>query len=114
VDRPDPRELLDRLDAGQDVPAAEVAAAVRALAKAFAAAHPGRTVELRIPPYVAVQAIAGPVHKRGTPPNVVQTDPLTWLRLALGTVSFGTAVASGLVQAAGPRSDLSAQLPVLS
>jgi hypothetical protein len=69
---------------------------------------------VRVPPFVAVQAIAGPRHTRGTPPNVVETDPLTWLRLASGRVSFATAVADGAVRASGTRADLSAYLPVLS
>jgi len=107
-------ELLDRLEAGQDVPRSELAAVVRDLANAFAAAHPGRSVEVRIPPFVAVQAVAGPRHTRGTPPNVVETDAVTWLRLATGRTAFAAAVSSGAVRATGPRSDLSEHLPVLS
>ena len=59
-------------------------ATVRLLAEILAAQAPGRSVEVRVPPFVAVQAIAGPRHTRGTPPNVVETDPMTWLRLATG------------------------------
>lgn len=105
-------DLLDRIERGEQVPRAELAAAVRASAKEFAATHPGRSVELRVPPFVAVQAIEGPAHKRGTPPNVVETDPVTWLRLAAGRTSFADAVSAGTVRATGPRSDLGSYLPL--
>ena len=67
-----------------------------------------------MPPFVAVQAIEGPRHTRGTPPNVVETDPITWLRLATGRFAFADAVAAGLVRASGSRADLADQLPLLS
>ena len=66
-----------------------------------------------MPPFVAVQAVPGPRHTRGTPPNVVETDPITWLRLATGRVEFAAAVATGAVNASGSRADLSAYLPLL-
>jgi Bacterial SCP ortholog len=91
-----------------------LAATVRTLAQALAAQAPGRSVELRVPPFVAVQAIAGPRHTRGTPPNVVETDPLTWLRLATGRLPFADAVRDGLARASGTRADLAPYLPVLS
>lgn len=75
---------------------------------------PGRSVELRVPPAFAVQIVAGPTHTRGTPPNVVETDPRTWLRLATGRISFAAAVAEGAVRASGSRADLSAVLPLFS
>lgn len=87
-----------------------LAGATRTLAEIFAAQVPGHTVELRVPPFVAVQAIAGPRHTRGTPPNVVETDPLTWLRLATGRLSWAQAP----VRASGTRADLAPYLPVLS
>lgn len=62
----------------------ELAAAVRLTARTLAALAPGASVEVRVPPFVAVQCIAGPRHTRGTPPNVVETDPRTWLRLVAG------------------------------
>jgi len=92
---------------------AALACAARALAELLARQAPGRSVELRVPPFVAVQAVAGPRHTRGTPPNVVQTDPLTWLRLATGRTSWPDAVAGGAVAASGARADLSPYLPVL-
>lgn len=86
--------------------------AVRHLLDRLAAAAPGRTVEIRVPPYAAVQAIAGPRHTRGTPPNVVETDPRTWLELATGRLAWADALARGLVSASGARADLSAHLPL--
>jgi uncharacterized protein (TIGR03083 family) len=91
-----------------------LAAATRALAEILAAQAPGRSVEVRVPPFVAVQAVAGPRHTRGTPPNVVETDPRTWLRLATGRITFAAAVAQGAVRASGNRADLTPHLPVLS
>jgi hypothetical protein len=91
-----------------------LAATVRALAEFLARRAPGRSVEVRVPPYVAVQAVPGPRHTRGTPPNVVETDPLTWLRLATGRLAWADAVADGSVRASGTRADLSDHLPVLS
>jgi hypothetical protein len=110
--RPDPAEVRDAVAAVMDwlrdeaSPAPqrpELAAAVRLTARALAAAAPGSSVEVRIPPFVAVQCIAGVRHTRGTPPNVVETDPRTWLLLATGLTSLHTAVAAGLVSVSGSR-----------
>jgi len=87
--------------------------AVRYTLEELAARHPGRSVEIRVPPFGAAQAIAGPRHTRGTPPNVVETDPQTWLALAVGDLTWGDAVASGALRDSGVRADLSAQLPLL-
>jgi uncharacterized protein (TIGR03083 family) len=106
------RSLPDRGPVRLHRPA--LASATRALAEILAAQAPGRSVEVRVPPFVAVQAIPGPRHTRGTPPNVVETDPLTWLRLATGRIAFADAVTSGTVQASGLRADLTAYLPLLS
>jgi hypothetical protein len=86
---------------------------VRQLARALAELAPGRSVELRVPPHVAVQCVAGPRHTRGTPPNVVEVDPGAFLDLALGRRTWADAVHSGLVRASGERADLSAWLPLL-
>jgi uncharacterized protein (TIGR03083 family) len=91
-----------------------VAVAVRLFASILAARAPGRSVELRIPPYAAVQCIEGPRHTRGTPPNVVETDGPTWLELATGRLAWGDAVAAGRLAASGERADLSARLPLLA
>ncbi|MEV5411404.1 sterol carrier family protein [Thermopolyspora sp. NPDC052614] len=87
-------------------------AAVRHLLDGLAAAAPGRTVEVRVPPYAAVQCVPGPRHTRGTPPNVVELDPRTWLELATGRLSWADATASGRISASGTRADLSPYLPV--
>ncbi len=93
-------------------PRAVVGAAVKTTARWLAQHVPGRSVELRVPPHVAVQCIEGPRHTRGTPPNVVETDAATWLRMATGQVDWATAVAEGRVTASGNRADLSAHLPL--
>jgi hypothetical protein len=91
---------------------ADVPAAVRVTLGWLAQAHPGRSVEVRVPPYGAVQAVAGPRHTRGTPPNVVETDPATWLGIVSGRVRWSDAVGDGRVRASGTRSDLSELLPL--
>ena len=94
-----------------------LAAATRLLADGLAVSAPGGAVELRIPPFAVVQCVQGPRHTRGTPPSVVETDPLTWIRLATGRTSW--ARAAGLdgdvaqLTAGGERSDLSSLLPVI-
>ncbi len=85
----------------------------RTLAAVLADRYPGHAVEMRVPPFAAVQCVSGPRHTRGTPPNVVETDPVTWLRLATGRVGWAAATASGRVRASGDRSDLSGLLPLL-
>jgi Bacterial SCP ortholog len=79
----------------------------------LAARAPGRAVEVRVPPYAAVQCIEGPRHTRGTPANVVETSPVTWVRLAVGLLAWADAVAGGLVRASGVRADLAGCLPLL-
>ena len=74
---------------------------------------PGSSVEVRVPPWGAVQAIEGPAHTRGTPPAVVEMSPAVWLQIATGTQAFDDALAKGLVQASGERSNLSAWLPLI-
>ncbi len=93
-------------------PRSVLGAAVKTSARWLAQQVPGRSVELRVPPHVAVQLVPGPRHTRGTPPNVVETDAATWLRLATGELSWADAVAQGTVGASGNRADLSAHLPL--
>jgi hypothetical protein len=93
-------------------PRGVVGAAVKTTARWLAQQAPGRSVELRIPPHVAVQCVEGPRHTRGTPPNVVETDAATWLRLATGQQTWDDAVAEGKVVASGNRADLSPHLPL--
>ena len=89
------------------------ATAVRYLLQLLAENAQGNTVEVRVPPYGAVQAIEGPRHTRGTPPNVIEMDATTWLALATGGESWATALAAGRVAASGSRADLTEHLPIL-
>ena len=95
---------------------AVAAADTKALVKHYLAVleecAPGRSVEVRVPPFAAVQAIPGVRHTRGTPPAVVETDAETWLAVATGRTTWAEALASGKVAASGERTDLSAYLPL--
>ncbi|WP_165777632.1 sterol carrier family protein [Amycolatopsis antarctica] len=98
---------------GPDPARPELAAAVRSSLRTLAADAPGRSVEVRVPPFAAVQCVEGPRHTRGTPPNVIETDPRTWLELATGRLLWTDAVEAGRVSASGTRADLSHWLPIL-
>lgn len=100
------------LDAGVEPAAADVRTATRYLLEELSAVAPGRSVEVRVPPHGVAQCVAGPRHTRGTPPNVVETDPATWLSLATGRLQWHEALASGRVAASGERSDLAPYLPL--
>ncbi|MBO3083299.1 sterol carrier family protein [Cellulomonas fengjieae] len=86
--------------------------AVRFTLEELAEVAPGNAVEVRVPPDGAVQAVEGPRHTRGTPPNVVETDPRTWLELASGVLTWQDAAAAGRIHASGERADLRAWLPL--
>ncbi|BBX76122.1 hypothetical protein H7H78_03700 [Mycobacterium shinjukuense] len=89
--------------------------AVRLTARTLAAVAPGASVEVRIPPFVAVQCVSGPRHTRGNPPNVVQTDPRTWLLLATGMLTVSDAKATGALTLSGSRAgDIEGWLPLVS
>ncbi|HEX6967892.1 MAG TPA: sterol carrier family protein [Micromonosporaceae bacterium] len=103
---------LTALDAGSVPEPATLRDAVRVLLAALADRAPGRAVEVRVPPYGAIQCGEGPRHTRGTPPNVVETDPVTWIQLATGRLSWASAVETGKVRASGRRADISALLPI--
>lgn len=94
------------------VPRPVLATAVRYTLEELATTAPGRSVEVRVPPFMAVQCIEGPRHTRGTPTNVVETDPQTWLALATGGLTWAQAQASGALRASGQRADLTAYLPL--
>jgi len=89
-----------------------VRTAVRWTLQTLAERAPGRSVEVRVPPDGAVQAVEGPRHTRGTPPNVVETDPRTWLELVTGRTAWADARAGGRLTASGERADLSWLLPL--
>lgn len=97
------REVLAWLEGGPVPDRSVRRSAVKDALAALAAVAPGRSVEVRVPPFGAVQCIAGPRHTRGTPPNVVETDARTWLALAIGRLSWDDAVAAGGVRASGSR-----------
>lgn len=93
---------------------ADLAAAVRLTARTLAEQAPGASVEVRVPPFVAVQCISGPRHTRGTPPNVVETDPRTWLLLATGLLGVTDASATGALRLSGSRAgELQTWLPLV-
>ncbi|MGC3952890.1 MAG: sterol carrier family protein [Propionicimonas sp.] len=105
---------LREVAAGRDPAGAELIAAVRVLCRTLGERHPGGVLELRVPPYAAVQLGIGQrgAHTRGTPPNVVETDALTLLRLAAGTLSWPDALAGRAATASGPHTDLSEVFPL--
>ncbi|MFJ5847363.1 sterol carrier family protein [Streptomyces sp. NPDC092903] len=101
--------------AGLDIPydRQALAACTRLLADALAEKAPGGSVEVRVPPFAVVQCVQGPKHTRGTPPNVVETDPVTWFRLATGRTEWAQALDTAKVSASGERADLAALLPLM-
>ncbi|WP_314735887.1 sterol carrier family protein [Actinomyces sp.] len=98
---------------GEDAPRAVVLTAVRFTLEELGSLHPGRSVEVRVPPAGAVQILPGTTHRRGTPPAVVETDARTWLSLACGLLTWDEAVAASLVSASGERTDLGPFLPLV-
>lgn len=86
--------------------------ATRYALEELAALHPGRSVEVRVPPAGAVQIIQGSTHRRGTPPAVVETDMPTFLNLSVGAASWDDACKAGSVQASGARADLAELFPI--
>jgi hypothetical protein len=100
------------LDEGREPGRELLRDAVRTLLSELAARAPGRSVEVRVPPFGAIQCIAGPRHTRGTPPNVIETDPVTFLRLATGRLSWADARTGGRLSASGIRTDISDLLPL--
>ena len=90
-----------------------MATAVRFTLEELAACAPGRAVEVRVPPFGVTQAVTGTVHRRGTPPSVVETDGATWLALATGRLSWERALADGALHASGERCDISSYLPLM-
>lgn len=89
------------------------ATAVRFLLQIIETRVPGRSVEVRVPPFGAAQCVEGPGHTRGTPPNVIEMDAATWLRLATGDLPWAEGLASGRIHASGVRADLTPFLPLL-
>jgi uncharacterized protein (TIGR03083 family) len=112
--------LVHGLDLRAAVPGLElvpdpeaVKVVTKVLLQTLAAKAPGRSVEVRVPPVAAVQCVEGPRHTRGTPPNVVEADPLTWIEVAAGRLSWRDAAENGRLRASGERSDISNLLPLI-
>ena len=104
-------QLADETPAGPPLPVRDL---VRTTLRWLAQQHPGHTVEIRVPPFAAVQAIEGPRHTRGTPPNVVEMDAATWLDLVAGRSSWDEALGAGRVNASGLRADLRGLLSLVT
>ncbi len=104
--------MLVALDVGAAPPRTDLALAVRGLAERLAALAPGQHVEVRVPPYTAVQCVTGPRHTRGTPPNVVEVDAVAFVELCVGRLAWSDAVRDGRVRTWGDRADLSSWLPL--
>jgi len=107
------RAALDAVRAADGSPArTDLATSVRYLLQLLAEKSPGHSVEVRVPPFGAVQVVEGPRHTRGTPPNVVETDAATWIALALGDEQWTDAASAGRIRASGIRADVSHLLPL--
>lgn len=114
VDPAEGRAAVQRWSADpESAPREIVATAVRHTLAELAAAYPGNAVEVRVPPFAAVQCLPGVTHRRGTPPNVVEVDAVTWLELAVGRLDWAGAIAAGRVSASGDRADLAGLIPLL-
>lgn len=104
---------VDRASTASEKPArTDLATAVRYLLQLLDEKAPGNSVEVRVPPFGAVQVVQGPRHTRGTPPNVIEMDAVTWIALATGAEQWSDAVDAGRVHASGIRADLVGLLPL--
>ncbi|WP_083929559.1 sterol carrier family protein [Catelliglobosispora koreensis] len=104
-------EVLSSLAAGTEPDKAALREAVRALLKDLGTLAPGRSVEVRVPPYGAIQCVEGPRHTRGTPANVVEMSPVTFVEIATGRTTWADAVRDGRISASGIRADISHLFP---
>lgn len=116
IDIVDGRAALDAVRAaeaaGEKPIRTDLATAVRYLLQLLDEKAPGNSVEVRVPPFGAVQVIQGPRHTRGTPPNVVEMDAATWIAVATGEQHWTDAASAGRIQASGTRADLVDVLPL--
>lgn len=116
IDVSDGRVALDAVRTasavGEKPARTALATAVRYLLQLLDEKAPGNSVEVRVPPFGAVQVVQGPRHTRGTPPNVIEMDAATWIALATGAEEWADAVTAGRVQASGIRADLSDLMPL--
>jgi hypothetical protein len=75
---------------------------------------PGNSVEVRIPPFAAIQIIEGTTHRRGTPPAVIEISPEIFIQISLGEITWEKALTQGLIQASGQRTDLTGHFPLVN
>ena len=108
------KDLLNSYENNQEVNKLIEQTAVKYCLQLLHEKAPGNSVEVRIPPYAAVQVIPGISHKRGTPPAVIEMSARIWIDLAIGTSDWITTKTSGDISASGERADLSAFLPLIS
>jgi hypothetical protein len=108
------KDLLNSYQNNQEVNKAIEQTAVKYCLQLLHEKAPGNSVEVRIPPYAAVQVIPGISHKRGTPPAVIEMTARIWVELAIGKIDWITTKNSGAISASGERADLSAFLPLIS
>ena len=108
-----PDEGLAALAAFRSGDEGQLATAVRFLLEELGSRYPGNSVEVRVPPFGAVQCVEGPRHTRGTPPNVVEISPVDWVALAVGEANWHALAEAGRIQASGTRADISHHLPLL-
>ena len=106
------QSVIDTLTNGDTPDRVSLRDAVRELLRQLSARVPGRSVEVRVPPFGAVQCIPGPRHTRGTPPNVIEMDAVTWVKVATGVIEWQDAVDRGVIRVSGVRADLSRFLPL--
>lgn len=107
------QDLIGQLSGlSASVPRATVATAVRFTLQLLEARAPGQAVEVRVPPFGAVQILPGTTHRRGTPPAVIEMPSEVWLALAVGFLPWSTAISQGLVAASGNRADMGELLPL--
>ena len=108
------KDLIDSYKTNQEVDKLVEQTAVKYCLQLLHEKAPGNSVEVRIPPYAAVQVIPGTSHKRGTPPAVIEMSARIWIDLAIGKIDWVTTKNSGSISASGERADLSAFLPLIS
>jgi hypothetical protein len=108
------KELLNSYENSQEANKLIEQIAVKFCLQLLHEKAPGNSVEVRIPPYAAVQIIPGTSHKRGTPPAVIEMSARIWIDLAIGNIDWTTTKNSGAISASGQRADLSTLLPLIS
>ena len=92
----------------------QIASEVKVILDLIKKISPGKSVELRIPPYRAIQCVSGSNHKRGTPPNTVEMSAQVLIQLSSNPKMWSDLVAAGHILTSGVASDLSSVFSKLS